>query len=113
MAAGQSPSGDHGDGAYPAAEIEDGAGAGAPRSSIPGGEDVVGGVAVTLAQLEDFEVPAQGVERFCIGGFVSVEVSGDGGAGDGVALEVGLFWRVLLVHVGAGIVVLPPRAGGA
>ena len=62
----QPPRRDHRHRADAAAEIEEAAGARAPRRSVPGGENVVGGVAVAFAQLEDFEMPAQGIERFVL-----------------------------------------------
>ena len=54
----------HAYGAEAAAEVERGLRGGTPTRAIPSGEDVVGGEAVSIAQLEQAEVPADGVECF-------------------------------------------------
>ena len=55
----------------------------------PGGEDVVGGEAVALAQLEEAEVAADGVEGFGFGDGWRVGGAGGGGAGFGPTFEEG------------------------
>ena len=64
LCAGQSPRADHAYGADAAAEVERGLRGGTPTRAIPGGEDVVGGEAVSVAQLEQAKMSADGIERF-------------------------------------------------
>src|SRR5262245_18354792 len=84
--AGQTPGGDHADGADAAAEVEHAFGERAPGSGIPGGEDVVGGKAMAFFELEKAKVAADGIERFA---FFDAEIRDVRrlGAGLGPALE--------------------------
>ena len=59
----QPPRGDHADGADAGAEVEDRRRGRRPRRSVPRRQHVVGREPVTVAQLKDAEVSADGVER--------------------------------------------------
>ncbi len=101
VGAGKAPGGDHGDGTDAGAEIEDVKGRRAPRSAVPSGEDVVGGEAVAVGELEQAEVSADGVEGFAgIGGWTEAESAWGNGAGFGPALESGVWSGNRRAHSG-------------
>src|SRR5688572_2169610 len=61
---GHSPRADHSHRPYAAAKVERGPRRRTPARAVPGGEDVVGGEAVSVPQLEQSEMSADGVQRF-------------------------------------------------
>ena len=60
----QPPSANHPHRPNPAAEIQRGARRGTPGRAIPRSENIVGGEAVTVAELEQTEMSADGIEGF-------------------------------------------------
>lgn len=60
----QAPCGNHSHRAQSAAKIEDISGAWTTHCAVPGGQDVIGRKSVTLGQLKEPEITADGVESF-------------------------------------------------
>ncbi len=91
LGTGKAPCGDHADGSDAGTEVEDATCGGAPGSAVPGGEDVVGGEAVTVGQLEQSEVATDGVEGLVWAGKGALtEGTWGNGAWFGPAFEGGI-----------------------
>ena len=63
------PGTDHADGADATAEVQSSANGGCPGGAIPGGENIIGGKPVSVLQLEEAEVSADGIASFLFGWF--------------------------------------------
>lgn len=92
LCGGQAPRSQHRDGADAAAEVERGADGRRPGGAVPGGEDIIGGEAMAVGQLENAEVTAEGVERFAGRNLrAAAECAGRNPTWNGPAAKLG-FW---------------------